>query len=179
MANQRQQRRRTGAGGGDGNGRRGRGLLLKTACAALLIAGAVCFDLCTSDIAKERRQRQDREQAERNRERQRMEDSINNALQQRLRPTGNKELTPEQRRAFDEAIRRDGELMERAPELLEKYNRGEELTPAEMDAVHDYYYEEYYADPDDEGHYPAEIFDNREDYDEEHVRDNPGTAGED
>ena len=67
----------------------------------------------------------------------------------------------------------------RAEELIDKYNRGEELSPAEKDFVHDELWQDYYEDPDDEGHYPSEIFDDREDYDEEHVRDNPGTAGED
>ena len=74
---------------------------------------------------------------------------------------------------------RQAELDARAPELLEKYNRGEELTNEEKDAIYDYYRDEYYEDPDAEDHYPSEIFDDREDYDEEHVRDNPGVAGDD
>ena len=51
--------------------------------------------------------------------------------------------------------------------------------PHEEDIVREYYWQDYYDDPDAEGDYPSEIFDDREDYSEEHVRGNFGVAGED
>ena len=84
-----------------------------------------------------------------------------NARNASRRPKPTRQITDEQRRMIRENSHRQAELDARAPELLEKYNR------------------EYYEDPDAEDHYPSEIFDDREDYDEEHVRDNPGVAGDD
>ena len=111
--------------------------------------------------------------------RQRLEDSLHEALRRRIDSLKAHPITPEQRRRREELLRRQ---IENAPDpeaLREKYNRGEELTPEEQDIIHDYFYPEYYEDPDAEDEYPSEIFDDREDYDEEHVRDNPGIAGED
>lgn len=99
--------------------------------------------------------------------------------QERIKKAEAYQITDEQRRMIRENSRRQAELDARAPELLEKYNRGEELTNEEKDAIYDYYRDEYYEDPDAEDHYPSDIFDDREDYDEEHVRDNPGVAGDD
>lgn len=161
MTYKRQRQGRAGRPGGDN----GDDTLRKAARTLLLVAGFAVIGVLLGEwmvaSEKEERRRHDMEQAERNRAMQRMQDS------------------PEQRRAMDELMRRQADDRRRAEELVDKYNRGEELSPAEKDFVYDQLWQEYYEDPDDEGHYPSEIFDDREDYDEEHVRDNPGVAGED
>lgn len=111
--------------------------------------------------------------------RQQLYESLEAEHQERIKKAEAYQITDEQRRMIRENSRRQAELDARAPELLEKFNRGEELTHEEEDAIYDYYRDDYYEDPDAEDHYPSDIFDDREDYDEEHVRDNPGVAGDD
>ena len=157
--------------------------LRKAARTLLLVAGFAVLGVLLGEwmvaSEKEERRRQDMEQAERNRAMQRLQDSLDREAARRREMIKEYKLTPEQRRAMDELVRRQADDRRRAEELVDKYNRGEELSPAEKDFVYDQLWQEYYEDPDDEGHYPSEIFDDREDYDEEHVRDNPGVAGED
>lgn len=83
-------------------------------------------------------------------------------------------------RKADVDIRWSDDLPSDPHELIDKYNRGEELTAEEREYVHTMLRDEYLEDPDDEGNYPSELFDELEivDYDEEQIRDNPDTDGE-
>ena len=179
MTYKRQRQGRAGSPGGDN----GDDTLRKAARTLLIVAGFAVIGVLLGEwmvaSEKEERRRHDMEQAERNRAMQRMQDSLDREAARRREMIKEYKLTPEQRRAMDELMRRQADDRRRAEELVDKYNRGEELSPAEKDFVYDQLWQEYYEDPDDEGHYPSEIFDDREDYDEEHVRDNPGVAGED
>lgn len=84
-------------------------------------------------------------------------------------------------RKADIGIRWSDDLPSDPHELIDKYNRGEELTAEEREYVHTMLRDEYLEDPDDEDSYPSELFDELEviDYDEEQIRDYPDTDGED
>lgn len=84
------------------------------------------------------------------------------------------------RRKADIDLRWSDNLPSDPHELIDKYNRGEELTAEEREYVHTMLRDEYLEDPDDEGSYPSELFDELEaiDYDEEQIRDRPDTDGE-
>ena len=136
------------------------------------------FHVANEKDEQTKRLQYERESRERMK-RQQLYEKLEAERQERIKKAEAYQITDEQRRMIRENSHRQAELDARAPELLEKYNRGEELTNEEKDAIYDYYRDEYYEDPDAEDHYPSDIFDDREDYDEEHVRDNPGVAGDD
>lgn len=155
--------------------------LLTVALAATLLgtAALACLLVWSENEHNRNLREYDRGQAVRRAWERRLNDSLEAERQKRIREAAPDSATPGRRRAFREQVLKSGREPERAPELLEKYNRGGELTPHEEDIVREYYWQDYYDDPDDEGDYPSEIFDDREDYSEEHVRGNFGVAGED
>lgn len=167
---------RTGKGQ---DGRRRRLSALKLAATLLGTAALACLLVWSENEHNRNLREYDRGQAVRRAWERRLNDSLEAERQKRIREAAPDSATPGRRRAFREQVLKSGREPERAPELLEKYNRGGELTPHEEDIVREYYWQDYYDDPDDEGDYPSEIFDDREDYSEEHVRGNFGVAGED
>lgn len=119
----------------------------------------------------------ERKTLERRRWDKRLEDSLNADSKKRREQWRINMMDVEKQKRINEQLKRLGGSPD--DELLERYNNGEELTPEEEDRMYEHFKEYYYDDPDDEGNYPSEVFDAREDYDEEHVRNNPGVAGDD
>ena len=152
---------------------------VKLAIGVMIGIGFLAFFHVANEKHEQTKKFQYEREARERMKRQQLYESLEAERQERIKKAEAYQITDEQRRMIHENLRRQAELDARAEELRDKYNRGEELTNEEKDAIYDYYRDEYYEDPDAEDHYPSEIFDDMEDYDEEHVRDNPGVAGDD
>ena len=116
---------------------------VKLAIGVMIGIGFLAFFHVANEKDEQTKKLQYEREARERMKRQQLYESLEAGRQERIKKAEAYQITDEQRRMIHENLRRQAELDARAEELRDKYNRGEELTNEEKDAIYDHFRDEY------------------------------------